>query len=354
MNRRVTTQDISWFMDLYRNEQLDLDPPYQRRSVWTPKDRKFFLDTIFRSYPSPSIFLHKVLEDGKTIYRVVDGKQRLETIFNFINNKITIGKEFGDIRLDGKKWKDVSDDPDLARSFWDYVLPVEFINVDTSSNYVNEVFDRLNRNSSKLVEQELRHAKYDGWFISFVERETDDNDWKVLGIVTTARTKRMRDVQFLSELLLVVLKSDISGFDQQELDEFYAVYDDIEESQIEVDFDKVSEDFKRARKYLIDMQLHNSSISNYAVDFKNFYTLWSLVVLHPTLIPSADNFANNYSLFMEEVNHLKDANFFEKIISHEIETTFKSSVKYYQASQGASTEEPQRRLRLEAMLDLVR
>ena len=43
VDRRVTTQDISWFLDLSRNGQLNLDPPYQRRSVWSPKDRRFFL-----------------------------------------------------------------------------------------------------------------------------------------------------------------------------------------------------------------------------------------------------------------------------------------------------------------------
>jgi hypothetical protein len=35
VDRRVTTQDISWFLDLDNNKQLNLDPPYQRRSVWT-------------------------------------------------------------------------------------------------------------------------------------------------------------------------------------------------------------------------------------------------------------------------------------------------------------------------------
>jgi hypothetical protein len=59
LKRRVTTQDVSWFLDLYRNNQLILDPPYQRRSVWSPKDRRFFLDTILRGYPSPQIFLYK-------------------------------------------------------------------------------------------------------------------------------------------------------------------------------------------------------------------------------------------------------------------------------------------------------
>ncbi len=106
MNRRSTTQDITWLLDLNRNGQLDLDPPYQRKSVWTGKDRQFFLDTIFRDYPSPAIFLHKTMEaNGSSTYHVVDGKQRLETILRFINNKIRIAKDFGDIRLDGKNWK---------------------------------------------------------------------------------------------------------------------------------------------------------------------------------------------------------------------------------------------------------
>ena len=59
MERRPTTQDLTWLIDLRRNNQLDTDPPYQRRSVWTRNDKQYFLDTIFRNYPSPAIFLHK-------------------------------------------------------------------------------------------------------------------------------------------------------------------------------------------------------------------------------------------------------------------------------------------------------
>jgi len=67
-------KDVTWFLDLYRNEQLDLDPSYQRRSVWSLKDRKFFLDTIFKNYPCPAVFLHKEINEdaGKLIYHVVD------------------------------------------------------------------------------------------------------------------------------------------------------------------------------------------------------------------------------------------------------------------------------------------
>lgn len=58
MQRRPTTQGITWLLDLYNNKQLDLNPPYQRRSVWTRKDKQFFLDTIFRNYPSITTLSH--------------------------------------------------------------------------------------------------------------------------------------------------------------------------------------------------------------------------------------------------------------------------------------------------------
>lgn len=62
MARTISPQDVSWFLDLNEKEQLDLDPPYQRRSVWTLKDKRFFIDTILNGYPAPPIFLHKSLD----------------------------------------------------------------------------------------------------------------------------------------------------------------------------------------------------------------------------------------------------------------------------------------------------
>ena len=207
MQRRSTSQDISWFLDLKRNGQIEMDPPYQRRSVWNSKDRRFFLDTIFRGYPCPPIFLHKTLGDGqKTVYAVVDGKQRLQTIFMFAENGISLASDYGDDRFDGKIWTNI-DGPE-KQQFWDYVIPVEFLSFDTNdTKEVNQAFDRLNRNMRKLDPQELRHARWDGWFISLVEQECEDLTWRNLGIVTNARSKRMKDAQFISELLLLLIDS---------------------------------------------------------------------------------------------------------------------------------------------------
>lgn len=353
IERRVTTQDISWFLDLHTNDQLDLDPSYQRRSVWSPKDRRFFLDTIFRGYPSPSIFLHKQVVKGKTVYSVVDGKQRLETILNFAHNKIAIDKNFGDTRLAGKKWKTIKSDETLARQFWDYVLPVEFTNIIKDTNLVKEVFDRLNRNSRRLVEQELRHAKYDGWFISFVERESESSGWKELGIVTTARAKRMRDVQFLSELLIILLKGKVSGFDQNEITEYYADYDDLTDLDIPFDEEGLKKQFEAAKKYLLELEREASIITKYARDFTNLYSLWGVVSLHSDSLPSVEEFAGKYSNFMEEVNKYRNEEYLSKVMNGDEEPSFKQSHKYYQNSTGARTEGPQRNERNAALLSVI-
>jgi len=83
------------------------------------RSKVFFLDTIFRNYPAPPIFIHREVDDyGKTTYNIVYGKQRLETIFMFIDNKISRDSGFGDVNLNWKKFKDL--DTEYKRLFWDY------------------------------------------------------------------------------------------------------------------------------------------------------------------------------------------------------------------------------------------
>lgn len=95
MQRHPGPQDISWFLDSHSKGQLDLDPPYQRRSVWSRSDKQYFIDTILNNFPAPPIFLHRSIDDnGRPTYHVVDGKQRLQTIIEFTQNKLRIADDF--------------------------------------------------------------------------------------------------------------------------------------------------------------------------------------------------------------------------------------------------------------------
>lgn len=344
MNRHLTTHDISWFIEADRNNQLNLDPPYQRRSVWTRKDRQFFLDTVFRNYPSPAIFLHKTIdENGRSTYHVVDGKQRIQTILDFVNGKVKIADDFGDVRLNSKRWPDLRGETELRNNFWNYKFVVEELDF-LDAKVVNDVFDRINRNARKLTRQELRHAKYDGWFITQVETEAQHPDWRRLGLVTTAREKRMADTQFLSEVILVVLTGRLHGFDQDDLDQAYADYDDITASNSSVVEDAFFEGFGRTKRMMLDIEECSEAITKHCRTLNNFYSVWAVLALEPDL-PAPDVLASRLVDFLSRVE--------QKSAEGEGEYA-KAVLRYAENLKGANTDLGPRRARHEALVQVLR
>ena len=353
MNRMLTNQDISWFLDQYERNQLDLEPPYQRRSVWSPRDRKFFIDTILNNYPAPPVFLHKTMDDeGRATYHVVDGKQRLQTIVDFTKDRVRIPDDFGDRNLQKKRWKDLS--REIRERFWNYELIVEMIpNVDEAQ--IRSTFDRINRNSRRLTPQELRHAKYDGWFIQFVENEAEKAEWKRCGVVTAARIKRMLDVQFISELCAVILKRSVIGFDQDVLDDIYAEYDDISELS-----GFVADDFtghvETLKKTVEDMMGLRPNLSGSLRAQSNFYSLWSYLFLERDESSSANDLVERYDEFMRAVQGAKEAQDAGSDPNTVLDADgdFRAAViDYANNTRGASTDLTPRTKRHEALIAIM-
>lgn len=351
VERVISTHDVSWLLDLEKNGQLDLNPSYQRNSVWTARDRRFFMDTIFRNYPSPAIFLHKTMDDdtGKATYHVVDGKQRITTILNFVDNKFSLAADFGDSNYNGKRWKDFVKAPTIKRVLWNYRITVEELD-DTSPTDINDVFSRLNKNASKLTPQELRHARFDGWFIRFVEAEVQETIWKTFKISTTAKERRMADVQNISELAAIVLRGDVSGFNQFDLDEIYADHEDSESLESEFDPETVVHEFARIRDLCEALELRDSLVSTVSQPFMHFYSLWAVLNRHDPKEDQLDDFALRYRAFMVAVK--------EFVLDEDREVPgdpgpvgeFEQRVEQYKwGSIGATTEAPKRKARLAAL-----
>lgn len=350
MNRQASVQDITWFIDLDNVKRLDLTPPYQRRSVWTVNDQRFFLDTIFRNYPCPPIFIHKTIDNtGVATYHVVDGKQRLETILKFAKNKLAIAKDFGDERLNGKKINEI--EAELKKMFWNYSVPVDFIDLPVGLN-INEIFDRVNRNSRNLERQELRHARYDGWFITEAEKEIDDDKfWEDIKVTSRTKAKRMKDVQFVSELLLIIIDGKIVGFDQYYIDEKYAEFDNLDEREEGEEFDKeVYYSQKSAVKnFIAQMEICNGCINTYAKTVNNLYTLFAIVILE-NIVDSACVFAKKYADFMDTVDVIKNLNPDEPLPTDLDKTpNWDNANKYYSNTRGASTDLQQRQERYNSL-----
>jgi hypothetical protein len=349
MARTLTTQDVSWFLDLNEKGQLDLNPPYQRRSVWSPRDKRFFVDTILNNYPAPPVFLHKTLdENGKPTYHVVDGKQRLQTIIEFTKNAVRIPDDFAEVNLQKKRWDDL--ERGTRERFWNYVLIAEML-PDVTDASVRNTFERINRNSRKLMQQELRHAKYEGWFITNAEAESEKKEWKDLGVVTTSRSKRMGDVQFISELMDVTIKARIAGFDQDALDEIYAAFEDLID-QPEFVEDDFRRNFDGTKEYIQTMLATDKSLLAHLKVQTHFYSLWAYLTLEAERRLDPESFAPLYKMFLTEV--AAELNGTSETPSRALEAIRRAQiVKYAANTRGASTDFTPRKARHDALVAIM-
>jgi len=68
---------IDTLMLMFRDGQINLDPGFQRKSVWSLRDRRRLVQSMLSHYPLPSIFLYRrETRGGKLMYDVIDGKRK--------------------------------------------------------------------------------------------------------------------------------------------------------------------------------------------------------------------------------------------------------------------------------------
>lgn len=225
MIRKTNYQTLAWLNDLYRRGLLELDPPYQRRSVWNQAYKDYFVDTVINNFPCPAIFLfEQISSDGVARYKVVDGKQRLVTLFDFCRDAFPIYQDATIASLREKKFSELDDEQKLG--VWRYQFAVEFIPSE-DERLITEIFNRINRNVARLSRQELRHARFFGSFMTAVETLTDWTAGKLpenFPNIALQSRKQMRDSEFVGNLLLL-LEEGPRSFSQDQLDEAYSQRD---------------------------------------------------------------------------------------------------------------------------------
>ncbi len=144
---------------------LNLAPDFQRDLVWNSKQKSELIESILMGIPLPLIY---VKEDERGVYIIVDGKQRLNTLFEFINNKFAL------TNLSILKTKNGSRFEDLTsmeqNKIEDCSLTLHVIKAPTSDRVTFDLFDRVNRGGTRLNNQEMRNALYQGHATKLINR----------------------------------------------------------------------------------------------------------------------------------------------------------------------------------------
>ena len=163
---------------LYRDGDLDISPVYQRMFRWDMEQQSALIESILLQIPIPPIYVYQS-EDGK--WNLIDGQQRLSTIFKFMG---ILKKDMHDVddeetnedlyerepltrtkflpALEGKYWEDDDPEKSLTDAQRRYIKrsKILIIIIDKSSDSFAqyEMFQRLNTGGSHLSPQEIRNC----------------------------------------------------------------------------------------------------------------------------------------------------------------------------------------------------
>lgn len=216
----LTVRDL---LRLYDEGRINLNPGFQRQSVWKISDKRQLIDTLLRQMPLPNLFFWERKQGNRRVFDVIDGKQRMEALLSFTRQR----NQPLDIKFDPDgdplwnnqdsqrwTWRELERfEPRIHRQFLAYEFPV--VEITGTLPEVEQVFVRINSTGTRLSRQEIRHAK---WYANSELLVTAHQIAKTvkyekyfveMGILSEAQQSRMKAVELIVELMLSIQKEDV-------------------------------------------------------------------------------------------------------------------------------------------------
>ncbi|EKD28585.1 MAG: hypothetical protein ACD_79C00270G0004 [uncultured bacterium] len=147
---------------------LKLDPDFQRENVWNEKQKSELIESILMGIPLPLIY---VKEDNNGVYIIIDGRQRLTTLFDFMNNKFSLKNLKILKRLNNNDFKNL--EQKYQNKIEDCSLTLHVVKPPTPDRVTFDLFDRVNRGGTRLNNQEMRNALYQGSSTNLLKKLAD-------------------------------------------------------------------------------------------------------------------------------------------------------------------------------------
>lgn len=147
----------STIMLLYsERSEINMSPEYQRMGgVWTTEKRRLLIDSILNDYDLPKIYFHELgpeeISASGFRFSVIDGRQRLESIWGFMDGEFTLAPDFEyqrdtQLNLGGLSYEDIAKQhPKIRVKFDSFVLPVVTVSIEGNDiDLIEDMFSRLN------------------------------------------------------------------------------------------------------------------------------------------------------------------------------------------------------------------
>jgi Protein of unknown function DUF262/Putative DNA-binding domain len=332
---------------LYRSGNLLVNRKYQRKLVWTEKEKQRLISSILKGYPIPLILLaERPQVHGSGKYEIIDGMQRLNAIFSFVENLFDFNDKYfnleefsyanqlaneGVIAFSKEAYK-LS--PQECADILDYQLAVT-IYTAMEEDDITEVFGRINSSGKHLSNQEKRQAGITTSFAEVVRKisiklrgddsqeilrlfdmpeisiksgksnqgygvQAEDTLWCKQGILSIRQLRDSGDEDMIADIAASILLKEPLKRDKENLDSLYEPesqqFQEIENSLVVYTAERLQKDIIKTFSIL------RETIESYSQDHK--------CLLH-TINPSNSNPIPQafYTIFMA---------FFDLIIKHNL------------------------------------
>lgn len=338
---------INDFVEWDKNKQLELNPKFQRRSVWSDKAKSFLMDTIIRGKPIPKVFIRqKINVTTKTSERdVVDGQQRIRTILSFIKDGFIISRrhnrEYGN-----KRFSQLPED--VQAQVLSYEVAVDLL-INLPDEEVLDIFGRLNSYAVILNEQEKINAEFFGPFKTLADQVGRKYTafWIGQKVLSANEVLRMAEVNLVADLLIAMIEGIVS---KKQIRPTYRKYErafDHDVDMLEAKFDTVMSTIAR---------IYAEGVV--ATEFKRpflFYSLFTAVAHCVVGVPNLD--APRVALETPtavEITRNRLDRVDELFAAEDIATLSKDEQQFMQDSRRATTDQSVRERRTKFLLGLMK
>lgn len=276
----------------YRTAKLIVNRRYQRKLVWTKQEKAALIESVLLEYPIPLILLAEVesVDEGETAYEIIDGMQRLNALFSFIENEFSTNGVYFDISkhpfAEELRQKSIFNneipqqspllESDKCSKFLEYQLAVT-IHRPTSPKEIEDIFNRINSNGKHLSPQEVRQAGVTTKFSEIVRvlgseirgdvsQEVlplitmpqisidaksialgygvlaDNTFWCEQGIIRISQLRDSEDEQLLADFVLSIALNTPFAASKENFDSYYGRGENDKSDEINVAISKYGED----------------------------------------------------------------------------------------------------------------
>ncbi len=214
---------ISDIVEWREMKQLDMMPEYFRQRKFTRALKSFVISNLLKGLPVPVVVIRNTLKpkSGKMTREVIDGHQILTSIFEFLDDKITIS-------LPNERTTEKYAFSELSSfekgKFLSYILPVYLIS-NVNDSEILDVFMSLNATSVPLTKTEILMATYKGAFQKLVYELGQEYQYFFVNnrIMSRNALARLGSAEIVSEILITILEGDFLS--KRNFEKYFREYD---------------------------------------------------------------------------------------------------------------------------------